>query len=110
MCIGENFTSCRHGSPEGLTIIASSRRQTLGNMFALSIAPCEQTSTSITWVCCSYSAPDQLQVMLRLPIIDAIFFGALDRTAHEKFCRIELALEKQNVSEPVQSVIIDGVN
>ncbi len=48
--------------------------------------------------------------MLRLPIIDAVFSGAIDRTAHEKLCRIELALEKQNVSQAVQSTIVGGVN
>jgi hypothetical protein len=30
--------------------------------------------------------------------------------AYEKFRRIELALEKQNVSQAVQSAIVDGVN
>jgi hypothetical protein len=48
--------------------------------------------------------------MLRLPTIDTIFFGAIGRAAYEKFCRIELAWGKQDVSKAVQRVIIDGVN
>ena len=36
MCMAENFTSRRHGGPEDLTIFASSRRQTLGSVFACS--------------------------------------------------------------------------
>jgi hypothetical protein len=45
--MAEHFTSRRRGGPEGLTIFASSRRQTLGSVFALVTPPCEQTSSQL---------------------------------------------------------------